>query len=59
LSELHDLAATEALARFRARELSPVELLEAVFRLGAALERERPWLDRAERRPGEIGAVPT
>ena len=31
MSELHYLSATEALARFRARELSPVELLEAVI----------------------------
>ena len=29
--DLHYLSATEALARFRARELSPVELLEAVI----------------------------
>lgn len=31
MSELHYLSATEALARFRARELSPVELLDAVI----------------------------
>ena len=31
MSDLHYLPATEALARFRARELSPVELLEAVI----------------------------
>jgi amidase len=31
MTELHYLSATEALERFRARELSPVELLEAVI----------------------------
>jgi Asp-tRNA(Asn)/Glu-tRNA(Gln) amidotransferase A subunit family amidase len=31
MTDLHYLSATEALARFRARELSPVELLEAVI----------------------------
>jgi amidase len=31
MNDLHYLSATEALARFRSRELSPVELLEAVI----------------------------
>jgi Asp-tRNA(Asn)/Glu-tRNA(Gln) amidotransferase A subunit family amidase len=31
MTDLHYLSATEALARFRARELSPVELLDAVI----------------------------
>jgi amidase len=31
MTELHYLSATEALARFRARDLSPVELLDAVI----------------------------
>ncbi|HWT93875.1 MAG TPA: amidase [Solirubrobacteraceae bacterium] len=31
MTDLHFLSATEALARFRARELSPVELLDAVI----------------------------
>ena len=31
MTELHYLSATEALARFRSRDLSPVELLEAVI----------------------------
>ena len=31
MTDLHYLSATEAIAAFRARELSPVELLEAVI----------------------------
>ena len=31
MTDLHYLSATEALERFRARELSPVELLDAVI----------------------------
>jgi Asp-tRNA(Asn)/Glu-tRNA(Gln) amidotransferase A subunit family amidase len=37
-SDLHFLPATEALAAFRARELSPVELLEAVIARAEAVE---------------------
>ena len=36
--ELHYLSATEALARFRARELSPVELLKAMIERADAVE---------------------
>jgi Asp-tRNA(Asn)/Glu-tRNA(Gln) amidotransferase A subunit family amidase len=32
---------------------------ETVFRLGAALERERPWLDADERRPAVVAAGTT
>ena len=28
-----------------------------VFRVGAALERQRPWLDAPERRPAAVGSV--
>jgi amidase len=38
VSDLHYLSATEALRRFRARELSPVELLEAVIARAEAVE---------------------
>jgi Asp-tRNA(Asn)/Glu-tRNA(Gln) amidotransferase A subunit family amidase len=38
LSALHYLSATEALARFRARDLSPVELLDAVIARAEAVE---------------------
>jgi Asp-tRNA(Asn)/Glu-tRNA(Gln) amidotransferase A subunit family amidase len=38
MNELHYLSATEALARFRARELSPAELLEAVIARAEAVE---------------------
>ena len=31
MTELHYLSATEAIARFRSRDLSPVELLDAVI----------------------------
>jgi len=38
VSDLHELSAVEALARMRAREVSPVELLEAVLARAAAVE---------------------
>jgi aspartyl-tRNA(Asn)/glutamyl-tRNA(Gln) amidotransferase subunit A len=38
VSDLHYLTATEALARFRARELSPVELMTAVIERAEAVE---------------------
>jgi Asp-tRNA(Asn)/Glu-tRNA(Gln) amidotransferase A subunit family amidase len=38
VSDLHELPATEALARMRAKEVSPVELLEAVMARAAAVE---------------------
>jgi Asp-tRNA(Asn)/Glu-tRNA(Gln) amidotransferase A subunit family amidase len=38
MSALHYLPATEALARFRARDLSPVELVEAVIARAEAVE---------------------
>src|SRR3954454_9209271 len=38
MSDLHYLSATEALTRFRARELSPVELLDAVIARAAEVE---------------------
>jgi aspartyl-tRNA(Asn)/glutamyl-tRNA(Gln) amidotransferase subunit A len=38
VSDLHELPATEALARMRAKEVSPVELLEAVSARAAAVE---------------------
>jgi aspartyl-tRNA(Asn)/glutamyl-tRNA(Gln) amidotransferase subunit A len=38
MSDLHYLSATEALARFRARELSPVELLQALIERAEAVE---------------------
>ena len=38
MSDLHYLSATEALALFRARELSPVELMEAVIGRAEAVE---------------------
>jgi aspartyl-tRNA(Asn)/glutamyl-tRNA(Gln) amidotransferase subunit A len=38
VGELHYLSATEALARFHARTLSPVELVEAVIARAAAVE---------------------
>ena len=37
-TELHYLSATEALARFRDRSLSPVELLDAVIARAEAVE---------------------
>ncbi|MCE4026852.1 amidase [Microbacterium sp. Au-Mic1] len=50
--ELHHLTATEAAARFRRRELSPVELLDAVIARTAATEPAinavtEQWLDEA------------
>jgi Asp-tRNA(Asn)/Glu-tRNA(Gln) amidotransferase A subunit family amidase len=38
MSELHYLSATEALAMFRSKELSPVELVEAVIERAQAVE---------------------
>jgi amidase len=38
VTELHYLSATDALARFRSRELSPVELMEAVIARAEAVE---------------------
>jgi amidase len=38
VTDLHHLSATEALARFRSRELSPVELLDAVIARAEAVE---------------------
>jgi amidase len=38
MSDLHYLSATEALARFRDRSLSPVELLDAVIARAEAVE---------------------
>jgi Asp-tRNA(Asn)/Glu-tRNA(Gln) amidotransferase A subunit family amidase len=38
MDELHELSAAEALTRFRARELSPVELMEAVIARRDAVE---------------------
>ncbi len=38
MSDLHYLSATEAIERFRARELSPVELMEAVIARAAEVE---------------------
>jgi aspartyl-tRNA(Asn)/glutamyl-tRNA(Gln) amidotransferase subunit A len=38
MTALHELSATEALARFRSRELSPVELLKAALARADALE---------------------
>jgi aspartyl-tRNA(Asn)/glutamyl-tRNA(Gln) amidotransferase subunit A len=38
VSDLHELSAVEALARMRAKEVSPVELLEAVLARAAAVE---------------------
>ena len=38
MSDLHELSATDALARMRAKEISPVELLDAVLARGAAVE---------------------
>src|SRR3954465_10616156 len=38
MSDLHYLSATEALTRFRSRELSPVELLDAVIARAAEVE---------------------
>ena len=50
--ELHHLTATEAAARFRRRELSPVELLDAVIARTAATEPAinavtEQWLDES------------
>ena len=38
MSDLHELSAVEALARMRAKEVSPVELLDAVLARAAAVE---------------------
>ena len=38
MSDLHELTAVEALARMRTKEVSPVELLEAVLARAAAIE---------------------
>jgi len=38
VSDLHELSAVEALARMRAKEVSPVELLDAVLARAAAVE---------------------
>jgi len=38
VSDLHELSAVEALARMRAKEISPVELLDAVLARAAAVE---------------------
>ena len=39
MSDLHELSAVEALARMRAKDVSPVELLDAVLERAAAVER--------------------
>jgi amidase len=38
VTDLHYLSATEALSAFRARELSPVELMQAVIDRAEAVE---------------------
>ena len=38
MSDLHELSAVDALARMRTKEISPVELLDAVLARAAAVE---------------------
>ena len=59
MTELPYLAATDAIARFRARELSPVELMTAVISRAEALERSGLGFggDPARRPPERAGGI--
>jgi Asp-tRNA(Asn)/Glu-tRNA(Gln) amidotransferase A subunit family amidase len=62
MTDLHYLTATEALRLFRARDLSPVELVSAVIERAEAVEpvvnglaetfTSKPWTRRGRPRPG-------
>ena len=50
-SDLHHISATEAIARFKARTLSPVELITAVIARAEAvmIRRNNQWPSTASR----------